>query len=525
MASKSAARSSGAATAGLLSSWPTTARGPRPRCRRRLPAHWWWRAAVRPPPRARVLLECHSRPWSPAADPARFRVEILLSTGVGLDPFEQNVIAEFDAAAAEANGARAAKTPFRHCLFVGPPGTGKSECLRWTRRFFEEVLGWTHGVQFQMVAPQHTMALLIGGGTVHWFGQVPINATGMQQRGSKKGEQDVDELFERTQSLRWLLIDEIEALAAVVFGILHGNLCKAMSRSPYAKRKDGSQRPFGGVNLSLSGDCWHVLSRQISQNWQGRQGYQSKGRCWNFGCHRKNRGGVYPSGKRCKSLCKEVLTVGFLKEEVNHAAVAVGEMPLEHIRGLGDDYVSGSAYNAEASMRDEHLVDLFNVPYNDVRHMFLSHNHTMLTLRVFLASAHWDLKVEETTGLVFCDDKGRLSIAAVAEHVSGKELAEVLKEGIECETLDWKMDIEEPGAASIISQVLNTGHELVWRTTELTAVAVLKGEIIVQMSKDVGQKVAFATVRDRVRIQLDSTADDPDLPELFDFLISAGVGN
>ena len=39
----------------------------------------------------------------PAADPNRFRVEILLSTGVGLDPFKQNVIAEFDAAAAEAD--------------------------------------------------------------------------------------------------------------------------------------------------------------------------------------------------------------------------------------------------------------------------------------------------------------------------------------------------------------------------------------------------------------------------------------
>ena len=31
-----------------------------------------------------------------------------------------------------------------------------------------------------------------------------------------------------------------------------------MSRCPYAKRKDGSARPFGGVNLSLSGDWWQL---------------------------------------------------------------------------------------------------------------------------------------------------------------------------------------------------------------------------------------------------------------------------
>ena len=52
--------------------------------------------------------------------------------------------------------------PSRKCL-LGPPCTGKSECIRWTRRFFEEVMGWESGVHFQMLAPQHTMALLIGG--------------------------------------------------------------------------------------------------------------------------------------------------------------------------------------------------------------------------------------------------------------------------------------------------------------------------------------------------------------------------
>ena len=50
-----------------------------------------------------IVFRMYERFDVPAADPARFRVEILLSTGVGLDPFEHNVIAEFDAAAAEAS--------------------------------------------------------------------------------------------------------------------------------------------------------------------------------------------------------------------------------------------------------------------------------------------------------------------------------------------------------------------------------------------------------------------------------------
>ena len=79
------------------------------------------------------------------------------------------------------------------------------------------------------------------------------------------------------------------------------------------------------------------------------------------------------------------------------------------------------------------------------------------------------------------------------------------------------MDVEEPSAASTISRALNNGSEMALRTSELTAVAVLKGEIVIQMSQNVGQRVAFQTVRDRVRDQLDTTADDPDLAAVFDF--------
>ena len=62
------------------------------------------------------------------------------------------------------------------------------------------------------------------------------------------------------------------------------------------------------------------------------------------------------------------------------------------------------------------------------------------------------------------------------------------------------------------------------RTTELGALATLKGEIIRQMGKDLSQRVAFASVREKVMLELDTAADDPDLPELFDFLINDCVG-
>ena len=61
-----------------------------------------------------------------------------------------------------------------------------------------------------------------------------------------------------------------------------------------------------------------------------------------LGVHPNNRGGVYPSGLRCQSLCQEVLKAGFVKEEVNHAAVVVQECPREEDRSRGSGYVTGN---------------------------------------------------------------------------------------------------------------------------------------------------------------------------------------
>ena len=244
----------------------------------------------------------------------------------------------------------------------------------------------------------------------------------------------------------------------------------------------------------------------------------------NLGVHPNNRGGVYPSGLRCQSLCQEVLKVGFVKEEVNHAAVAVQETPREEDRSRGSGFVTGRTYNVKHSKEDELLCTCFQEPYDDVSHMLLSHNHMELVLRAFVTGARWELPALQEAGIPYCDNAGKLSAAVVAQSQNGAELAELFGEGILCEVLSWRMDAEEPTAATVISQALNKGTELALRTTEITAVAVLKGAIMTELSMDVSQRVAFESVRDRCRSELDVAADDPDLALVFDFLISVGAG-
>ena len=42
---------------------------------------------------------------------------------------------------------------------LGIPGAGKSLCLTLMRDFFENVMGWRHGVQFQFLASQNSIMM------------------------------------------------------------------------------------------------------------------------------------------------------------------------------------------------------------------------------------------------------------------------------------------------------------------------------------------------------------------------------
>ena len=213
--------------------------------------------------------------------------------------------------------------------------------------------------------------------------------------------------------------------------------------------------------------------------------------------------------------------------------VAVREMPMGEIMKLDQSrgaYQTASEYNKAASLKDDLLQTCFQEPYSNVQYKLLGNNHTMLTIRAFMTKAEWKLApIEQKACGAFlgksikaCDENGKLCLTAVAATENGKELVQVINEGLDVEVLSYKMQVEEPSAAAVISAALNKCSDFAMKTTEWAALNTLRGEII-KASGEFGQRVAFKSIVDRVYVQLDSAALDPDLDQLFDFAISVGV--
>ena len=150
--------------------------------------------------------------------------------------------------------------PARICL-LGDPGAGKSYCITQLKDFFETCVGFEHGIHFQFLATQNSMAELIGGTTVHTWGAIPANKAAASAKHANK-EVDWDQLFENCLSMRWLVIDECSTLSPGLLAMLDSFLrTKACQRHPYAYRKRSKRmdpRPFGGLNIIFAGDLWQL---------------------------------------------------------------------------------------------------------------------------------------------------------------------------------------------------------------------------------------------------------------------------
>ena len=145
--------------------------------------------------------------------------------------------------------------PLRWVLHGGP-GTGKSHVLRlFKQELFESVLGWRRGVDFEVVALQATMADALEGDTIHHALSLAVFRD--DDEGSLKKQMD---LAHRALRWRWLLLDEFSMVSAELLARLEMKCRDIVRDGCRQKRYAGShiERPFGGLNVLLSGDLWQL---------------------------------------------------------------------------------------------------------------------------------------------------------------------------------------------------------------------------------------------------------------------------
>ena len=133
----------------------------------------------------------------------------------------------------------------------GLPGTGKSRVIQWIIRMFVEARGFTNGVEFVCVAFQNRVAHTMNGATLHSAGDVPVGGYGQER---KLQHTDVDLLYVRNQTLRWILIDEVFMIPNDLLGTFAQHFADAAIDSQYKFRTDDSKQVFGGYNVMMFGD-------------------------------------------------------------------------------------------------------------------------------------------------------------------------------------------------------------------------------------------------------------------------------
>ena len=155
-----------------------------------------------------------------------------------------------------------------------------------------------------------------------------------------------------------------------------------------------------------------------------------------------------------------IMATGFNGSEADHEGVCVEEVPFRERssangrrRGLPE--TSYAEYNL-LQCDHQFMVKCFSRT-NDSMYGTLSHSHLLLVLLAWLMGADW--KVEDEPNMCnLLNPDGSFSSAAVA--ACDADLERVVRDGLVMEVVSWTRLVEEPTAASLISQALNKAHSM-----------------------------------------------------------------
>jgi hypothetical protein len=142
----------------------------------------------------------------------------------------------------------------------GGPGTGKTHVIKLLKdELFGQVLKWNIGVEFQVVAFQAVMADLLGGDTIHHA----LNISRFGKKGTNRRDGGAESQAIKTMNallqLRWLIIDEISMVSARLLADVDLKLRSYVrAADPFAHNANSALRPFAGVDVLFSGDCWQL---------------------------------------------------------------------------------------------------------------------------------------------------------------------------------------------------------------------------------------------------------------------------
>ena len=115
------------------------------------------------------------------------------------------------------------------------------------------------------------------------------------------------------------------------------------------------------------------------------------------------------------------------------------------------------------------------------------------------------------------DEDGNYSMALLEGHDRDWYLD--IQTGLEWEELHWKMDVEEPDAASVISVSLNKKNELAMETGHLEIFAAMTNLLNPDPANGI---VEYEPVRDQLIDLYGSSVNNPDFVFVFRFAMAAG---